>query len=103
MSVPLSVPLSSLLLCLDAVQLRFASPGSWLWVLVEECGGAVRVCVGVIQHDAESVELVPGAEKQKAPLICAGEEAGAGHDQSHRLLLRTPTPTARFTVERMAA
>ena len=54
-------------------------------------------------HGWDGVELVPGAEKQKAPLICAGEEAGAGHDQSHRLLLRTPTPTARFTVERMAS
>ena len=42
----------------EAVQQRYAAPGSRLWVLIEEGGGAVRGCVGAIQHDAERVELV---------------------------------------------
>ena len=41
----------------EAVQQRYGAPGSRLWVLVEG-GGAVRGCVGAIQHDAERVELV---------------------------------------------
>ena len=39
-----------------------------------------------------------GAEP--APLVCAGTEASAGQDQSHKLLLRSPIPSARFIVRK---
>ena len=61
----------------------------------------LNLCAPHGWDDVAAPDTSSGAEP--APLVCTGVEAGAAHDQSHRLLLRTPIASSRFAVERVAS